>query len=64
MSEELVDKLKKSIDKLENKKIKIFLFVQDTKGNPKASIRVLYESAYALKKKGMKLLFYMIRKTI
>ena len=56
MSEELVDKLKKSIDKLENKKIKIFLFVQDTKGNPKASIRVLYESAYALKKEGYEII--------
>lgn len=52
MSEELIGKLKDGIKKIDNKEIKIYFFAQDTKGNPKASIRFLYEMAYCLKSKG------------
>ena len=48
METELFDKIKKSIQNIEQKKNKLYFFVQDTKGNPKASIAYIYEMAKKL----------------
>lgn len=45
-------KIKQSIDNLRNKQSRLYFLVQDTKGNPKASIRYIYQMAYSLKKNG------------
>jgi len=45
-------KLEQSIKNLQNKKSRIYLFVQDTKGNPKAGIRYIYQMGLSLKKAG------------
>ena len=47
-----VEKLEKSIENLKNKSSRIYLFVQDTKGNPKAGVRYIYQLGFALKKSG------------
>lgn len=45
-----IEKLQKSIELIEEKKSRIYLFVQDTKGNPKAGVRYIYQMAMSLKK--------------
>jgi len=45
-------KLEQSIKNLTDKKARIYLFVQDTKGNPKAGVRYIYQMGMALKKGG------------
>jgi hypothetical protein len=50
MEKDFISKLKSSIENLDNKKSKIYFFVQDTKGNPKASIKFIYDIALTLKK--------------
>lgn len=52
MNNELVTKLKESIENLKNKKNRIYFLVQDTKGNAKASVRFIYEIAYELMENG------------
>jgi hypothetical protein len=52
MDQNLVSKLEKSISNLKNKSAKIYLFVQDTKGNARASIRFIYQIAMSLKNSG------------
>lgn len=52
METELKDKILKSIDNIENKKNKIYFFVQDTKGNAKASLVYIYDMAYTLSSEG------------
>jgi len=52
MNTELITKLELSISNLEEKKSRIYFLVQDTKGNAKASIRVIYEMAYHLFENG------------
>ena len=52
METELKEKISLSIEKIENKENKIFFFVQDTRGNAKASLVYLYEMAYTLHKDG------------
>ena len=47
-----IEKLEKSIETLKEKKARIYLFVQDTKGNPKASVRYTYQIGLALLKNG------------
>lgn len=47
-----LSKLEQSIENLKEKKCRIYLFVQDTKGNPKAGIRYIYQIGMALKKSG------------
>lgn len=47
-----VEKLEKSIENLKNKSSRIYLFVQDTKGNPKAGVRYIYQLGSTLKKSG------------
>jgi len=52
MDTELKEKISQSIERIENKKNKIFFFVQDTRGNAKASLIYLYDMAYTLHKEG------------
>jgi hypothetical protein len=47
-----VEKIKESISNLRNKNSKIYFMVQDTKGNAKASVKFIYETALTLKKNG------------
>jgi len=49
---DLIQKLEQSIENLKSKSSKIYFFVQDTKGNARASIRYIYEMAMTLKKLG------------
>lgn len=52
MELEKIQKLEQSIDNLKNKNARIYFLVQDTKGNPKASIEQIYVMAKSLKEKG------------
>lgn len=52
MEQDKILKLENSIKNLEEKKCKIYLFAQDTKGNPRASIRYIYQLGMSLKKQG------------
>jgi glycosyltransferase involved in cell wall biosynthesis len=45
-------KIEKTISSLKNGTNKFYFFVQDTKGNPKASIKYIYDLANALKQNG------------
>ena len=49
---ELIKKLEQSIENLKEKKSRVFFFVQDTKGNARASIRYTYQMAISLKNSG------------
>ena len=49
---DLIEKLEKSIENLGSKSSKIYFFVQDTKGNAKASVRHIYDMAMTLKNLG------------
>ncbi len=46
------EKVQLSIQNLREKKARIYFFVQDTKGNAKASIRLIYQMADALRRDG------------
>ena len=52
MEQNKILKLEKSIENLKSKQSRIYLFVQDTKGNPRAAIRYIYDMGMALKKGG------------
>ena len=52
MEQNKILKLEKSIEILKSKQSRIYLFVQDTKGNPKAAVRYIYDMGMALKKGG------------
>ena len=52
MEEQQIKKIEISISNLENKSSRIYLLVQDTKGNPKASVRFMYQMGMALNKSG------------
>jgi hypothetical protein len=52
MSQEIIKKLETSIENMKNKTSKVFLIVQDTKGNAKASISYTYRLGMALKDLG------------
>jgi hypothetical protein len=52
MNQENQKKLENSISNLKDKTARIYLFVQDTKGNAKASIRYIYQMGMALKNSG------------
>lgn len=49
---DILQKLESSIESLKNKSSKIYFFVQDTKGNAKASIKYTYQMALTLKDAG------------
>lgn len=52
MDQQLTEKVKESIKNLREKKSGIYLMVQDTKGNAKASVRYIYQMARTLKENG------------
>ena len=52
MEDNRILKLEKSIENLKNKSCRIYLFIQDTKGNPKAGVRYMYQMGMSLKNKG------------
>jgi len=52
MELEKIKKLEQSIENLKNKNSRIYFLVQDTKGNPKAGIKYIYDIALTLKDKG------------
>jgi hypothetical protein len=52
MEQNRILKLQKSIENLQSKSSRIYLFVQDTKGNPRASVRYIYQMGMALKNNG------------
>jgi len=52
MNQEQLSKLEKSIQTMKDKQCRIYLVVQDTKGNAKASIRYIYQVGMALKNNG------------
>ena len=52
MDEQLLKKVEQSIQNLEDKSVRIYFLVQDTKGNAKAGIRHIYEIALTLKNNG------------
>lgn len=48
MNQEQISKLEKSIENMKEKKSRIYLITQDTKGNPKASVAFIYRLALSL----------------
>lgn len=52
MNQEQILKVENSIKNMEEKKLRIYFIVQDTKGNAKASVRYIYQMAMGLKKSG------------
>jgi len=50
--EDTIKNLEQTIDNLKNKTNKYYIFVQDTKGNPRASVKYLYDLGMTLKKLG------------
>lgn len=52
MENQLQEKVKQSIKVLRDKQARIYFLVQDTKGNAKASVRLIYQMAKALKDNG------------
>ena len=52
MNQEQITKLKESIQNMKDKTSRIYLMVQDTKGNAKGSVRYIYQMAMALKNGG------------
>ena len=52
MNPEQISKLEQSLENLKNKTSKIYLIVQDTKGNARASISYIYKLALSLKNNG------------
>ena len=52
MELEKLEKIEKSIENLKNKSARIYFLVQDTKGNPKAYIKYIYDVAITLKNNG------------
>jgi len=52
MENQLQEKVKQSINILREKQARIYFLVQDTKGNAKASIRLIYQMAKTLKDNG------------
>ncbi len=52
MELEKIKKLEQSIENLKNKNSRIYFLVQDTKGNPKAGIKYIYDIALTLRDKG------------
>lgn len=52
MENQLQEKVKQSIKVLRDKQARIYFLVQDTKGNAKASVRLIYQMAKTLKDNG------------
>ena len=52
MNKEQISKLEQSVQNMKDKKSRIYLLVQDTKGNAKASISYIYNLGMALLNEG------------
>jgi len=52
MELEKIEKIERSVENLKNKNVRIYFLVQDTKGNPKASVKYIYDTALILKNNG------------
>ena len=52
MELEKLQKIESSLKNLKDKTARIYFLVQDTKGNPRASVAQIYEMAYTLKQNG------------
>ena len=52
MNSENLSKLELSIENMKNKKTRIYFFVQDSRGNAKASVAYIYNMAMSLKQNG------------
>ena len=52
MELEKIQKLEKSLENLKNKSSRIYFLVQDTKGNPRAGVKYIYDMALTLKNNG------------
>ena len=52
MENSLEEKVKQSIQTLRDKQARIYLLVQDTKGNARASVRYMYQMGKTLKDNG------------
>jgi hypothetical protein len=52
MENQLQEKVNQSIKILRDKQARIYFLVQDTKGNAKASVRLIYQMAKTLKDNG------------
>jgi hypothetical protein len=52
MELEKIEKIEKSVENLKSKNVRIYFLVQDTKGNPKASVKYIYDTALLLKNNG------------
>ena len=52
MDLEKIKKIEGSVTNLKEKTARIYFLVQDTKGNPKASIKYIYDMAITLKNSG------------
>lgn len=52
MELEKIEKIEKSVENLKSKNVRIYFLVQDTKGNPKASVKFIYDTALILKNNG------------
>ena len=52
MELEKIEKIEKSVENLKSKNVRIYFLVQDTKGNPKASVKYIYDTALILKNNG------------
>ena len=50
--QEIIRKIEISIENLKDKKSRIYFFVQDTKGNARASVKQIYDMALTLKNSG------------
>jgi len=52
MELEKIEKIEKSVENLKSKNVRIYFLVQDTKGNPKSSVKYIYDTALLLKNNG------------
>jgi hypothetical protein len=52
MELEKIQKIEQSLEKIKNKTSRIYFLVQDTMGNPKASVKYIYDMALTLKNNG------------
>ena len=50
--QEIIRKIEISIENLKDKKSRVYFFVQDTKGNARASVKQIYDMALTLKNSG------------
>jgi hypothetical protein len=62
MENEMIDKIKNSVKNIDEKINKIYFFVQDTRGNARASTRYIYDMAMTLKNNGYNIIMLYEKK--